>query len=355
MSPESSAGRGHLIDGGVLCGQRMPERPILHVDSLGPVLQRRRRPTAECSHVETITWMVHGIEVTGGLYYPPDYVPGKKYPLVIQTHGYVPTQFSMDGRSEWSSNFAARPLAAQGMLVLQTFSFKNSVDHDFVAKDRSLGTTAEQSYCIFDSLSYDAAIDELVKRGLVDESRIGISGFSRTVWFVAYALTHGTHRYRAAVQTDGIDGGYFQYIAFRVDDLVLDNGGLPPFGADGLARWLKESPGFNLDKVHTPVRLVALDLPGILETWEWFAGLQLQGKPVDFVAIPDGVHLLERVSDRKIAMQGVVDWFSFWLQGFERPNPEDPDQYKRWEHLRDLQNAEDKAATDPGTSPAKPN
>ena len=289
--------------------------------------------------VETVTWMVHGIEVNGGLYYPPDYVPGRKYPLVIQTHGYVPTQFSMDGRSEWSSSFAARPLAAQGMLVLQVFSFKNTADHDFVATDRSLGMTAQQSYAIFDSLSYDAAIDELAKRGMVDETRIGISGFSRTVWFVAYTLTHSTHGYRAAIQTDGIDGGYFQYIAFKADELVLDNGGLPPFGADGLARWLKESPGFNLDKVGTPIRLVALDLPGILEAWEWFAGLQLQGKPVDFVALPDGTHLLERASDRKIAMQGVVDWFGFWLQGYKRPNPEDPDQYKRWEHLRELRDA----------------
>jgi len=284
--------------------------------------------------VETISWMVHGIEVTGGLYYPPDYVQGRKYPLVIQTHGYVSAEFSMDGRSEWSSNFAARPLAAHGVLVLQAYSFKSTADHDAVAKDRSLGNTIEQSYAIFTNMAYDEAINSLAKRGLIDENDVGIAGFSRTVWFVAYALTHSTHHYRAAILTDGIDGGYFQYIAFRVNDLERDNGGLQPFTRQGLEQWLEASPGFNLDKVHTPVRLVALDLSGVLEAWEWFAGLQLQGKPVDFVAIPDAVHMLERPSDRKTAMQGVVDWFNFWLCGKVDPAPAKASQYERWLKLQ---------------------
>jgi hypothetical protein len=52
-------------------------------------------------------------------------------------------------------------------------------------------------------------------------------------------------------------------------------------------------------------------------------------------------------------MQRNVDWYRFWLQGYERPSPEDPEQYKRWKHLRDLQDAEDKAASQPNT--VKPN
>ena len=41
--------------------------------------------------VEEITWKdAHGIEVKGGLYWPPDYVAGKKYPLILQTHGWNP-------------------------------------------------------------------------------------------------------------------------------------------------------------------------------------------------------------------------------------------------------------------------
>ena len=42
--------------------------------------------------------------------------------------------------------------------------------------------------------------------------------------------------------------------------------------------------------------------------------------------------------------QGLVDWFRFWLQGYEAPDPFKRDQYKRWEHMRELQDAADKAA-----------
>ena len=34
------------------------------------------------------------------------------------------------------------------------------------------------------------------------------------------------------------------------------------------------------------------------------------------------------------SMQGSVDWFRFWLQGYENPNPQYPDQYARWRKLR---------------------
>ncbi len=56
-----------------------------------------------------------------------------------------------------------------------------------------------------------------------------------------------------------------------------------------------------------------------------------------------------------LGLQQNIDWFRFWLQGYERPNPEDPDQYKRWEHLRELQDVEDKAAGQSPASFSKPN
>jgi len=109
-----------------------------------------------------------------------------------------------------------------------------------------------------------------------------------------------------------------------------------PFG-EGLKRWLNEAPGFNLDKIHTPVRLVAIGSTSVLDMWEEFSGLSLQNKPVDFIEIPDGVHLLQKPWDRRIAMQGIVDWFRFWLKDEEDPDPAKSEQYARWRELRKLQ------------------
>ncbi len=285
-------------------------------------------------HVETVSWTVHGVTVKAGLYFPPNYEPGKRYPLVIQTHGFDESRFSMDGMNEWSSSFAARPLAAKGFLVLQAYAFADPEGHKTIANDRNLGSTEQESFRSFAKLVYESAIDELDRRGLILPEKVGISGFSRTVWFVAYTLTHTDRRFSAAVLTDGIDAGYFQYMAFRQAEFDLDNGSTP-FGAEGIEQWGKESPGFNLDKVHTPVRLVSLDKSlGILEAWEWFTGLTILNKPVDLVVIPDGVHLLEKPHDRAIAMNGVVDWFQFWLQGEEDPSKEKTAQYTRWHVLK---------------------
>ena len=298
--------------------------------NLNPQLER-----LDLGKVETIEWSANGITLIGGLYLPPDYVAGKRYPLVIQTHGFLPERFSMDGMAEWSSAFAARPLAANDIIVLQAYSFKDRGDHDRVGNDRTLGVTESQSFRNFNAIALEGALDHLEHEGIIDRNRVGIVGFSRTVCFVAYTLTHSNYRFAAISLVDGIDCGYFQYLAFPrlafdFDDL---NGGVSPFG-DGLKRWIKESPGFNLDKVVSPVRLVALNPRSVLEMWEWYAGLTLQNKPVEMVEIPDGTHLLERPRDRWIAMEGMVDWFRFWLKGEEDPALEKRNEYFRWRQLR---------------------
>ena len=300
----------------------------------------------EFGPVEQIRWRAsNDTEVTGGLYFPPDYRPGQRYPLVIQTHGFDAHRFSMDGLNEWSGGFAARALAAKGILVLQTYDFVEDKDHDQVESDRSLGATLQQSFKRFAALTYERAIDDLDSRGLIERDKVGISGFSRTVCFVAYMLTHSDHKFAAAALTDGVDCGYCQYLAFPswAWDFEALNGGVSPFGS-GLDVWLKESPSFNLGKVHTPMRIVAFGSESILEMWEWYSALTLQKKPVDFSEIPDASHLMQRPWDRRIAQQGLVDWFCFWLKSEEDPDPAKADQYERWRELQKLQQDSDKGS-----------
>ena len=302
-------------------------RRVANLLDLNPQLEQ-----LNLGRVETLSLSVHGIPMEAALYLPPDYRPGTRYPLVIQTHGYDAERFSMDGLEEWSSGFAARPLAAAGILVAQAQRFVNQEDHDRVGADRTLGTTVEQSFRNFMSLVYAQIIDELDKRGMIDKEKVGISGFSRTVWFVAYAITHTDIHFSAVLLTDGIDGGYFDYIADRLTEFEIDNGGLAPFGSPGLRLWMDQAPGFNLDRVHTPVRLVSFRNP--VPLWELFIGLQLQGKPVELIELPDAEHLMEKPSDRQAAMQGMVDWFRFWLQGYCDPNPNKAEEYERWQKMK---------------------
>jgi dipeptidyl aminopeptidase/acylaminoacyl peptidase len=272
-------------------------------------------------------------EIEGGLYLPPDYVSGTKYPLVIQTHGFDPAGFWFDG--PFSTAFAAQPLAAKGIVVLQVPD-----SHDWSIRD-----TPQENPMMMET--FERAIDYLDQKGVIDRDRVGLIGFSQTCLYVQYTLTHSKYKIAAAVAADGIDGGYFQYMAFANSSPYMESIregliGAPPFGG-GLRLWLDRSPGFLLDRVKTPILIQAIRATSLPDEWEWFAGLSRLNKPVDFVYIPSGYHILQKPWDRMVSQQGDVDWFRFWLKGEEDPDPAKAGQYTRWNSLRVLANQDSKA------------
>lgn len=271
-----------------------------------------------------------GRDWVGGLYKPPDYVRGRRYPLVVQTHGFFETLFRPDGL--YPTGFAARELAAAEILVLQVPDCPYTVD-------------PEEGPC--NVAVYEAGARQLVKDGLVDADRIGIIGFSRSCYYVLEALTTSTLHFKAASITDGINYGYLQYITnVDSDGNILAhewNGvvGASPFG-EGLQQSFKRSPTFNMDKVKTPLQLVANGRLGLLFMWEPYAALRFLNRPVDMVMLRQGTHVLTNPAERMASQGGTVDWFRFWLQGYEDPDPAKAAKYTRWRDLLKLQNASGK-------------
>jgi dipeptidyl aminopeptidase/acylaminoacyl peptidase len=272
-----------------------------------------------------------GYEWSGILVKPVGYTKGEQYPLVIQTHGFRYYAFVTDGL--YPTAMAARPLASAGIAVLQT-----EYRHDVQGSAQEAEVEAEK---------FEGAVRQLASDGLIDPKRVGIIGFSYTCWQVESTLINRPTLFRAATMADGIDNSYMQYHLFGegkpafAAQFEKANGG-KPFGVEGLKNWIGLAPGFRLDAVRVPVRVEALGAASLLTEWELYSSLRLQGKPVDLIYIPDGQHILQKPLERMASQQGNVDWFRFWLQGYERPNPEDPDQYKRWEHLRELRDADAK-------------
>jgi hypothetical protein len=277
--------------------------------------------------VEEIQWQwskEHSIKA--GLYYPVDYVPGRRYPLVIQTHDWDPQQFWIDG--PWTTAYAAQPLAARGIMVLQ-------VQDEYIPL--RYGKAGQRNEVDKALAIYESAIDYLDKKMMIDRNRIGIIGFSHTCFYVKYALVHSAVKFAAASVTEGEDGGYLQFMTnnnYFVDAYSLYGG--RPFGKT-LKTWIQMSPGFNLDKTHTPLRITTLSPEALMYDWEWFEGLTLLHRPVDMVMMRDGTHVLQKPWERVVSQQGNVDWFDFWLKGHEDPDPTKVEQYKRWRELRRLQ------------------
>jgi len=279
----------------------------------------------ELGSAEVIQWKDDtGYEWEAGLLKPPGYAPGKRYPLVIQTHGFLKSQFLSSGI--FTSAFAARALAAQGIAVLQMGANPNNFDTPKEGPDQVRG--------------FETAVKKLAEEGVIDPVRVGAIGFSRSVFHVLFAMTTGKPLFAAASVTDGVTFGYFEYI-YSVDgglDQEADpiNGG-KPFGVEGLKTWLAHSPEFNLDKVQTPLVLLQPGVRKVFAEWEPYAGLRYLKKPVDLIMLPAGTHVMTNPTQRLASETTNVDWFRFWLQDYEDPDPAKAEQYKRWEKLCDMQ------------------
>jgi hypothetical protein len=70
-------------------------------------------------------------------------------------------------------------------------------------------------------------------------------------------------------------------------------------------------------------------------------------RPVEMYYYPDEEHAPDHPQARLASLQRNVDWYRFWLRGYERPNPEDPDQYARWHQLMKLQQEDAGQITSP--------
>jgi dipeptidyl aminopeptidase/acylaminoacyl peptidase len=282
--------------------------------------------------VVEMSWKTTSGEVVkAGLFYPDEFRPGMRYPLVIQTHGWLPGRFEYEGMT--GTGYEAQPLAARGMFVMQV----DEVNYLY------LETNAKKE--IQHALDvYRSGITHLRDAGLIDDRRVGIIGWSHTCFEVKYALSH-TGLFSVAALGEGEDGGYFQYLAGLnsfVDVATLYGG--PPYGKN-LSQWVDEAPGFNLDKVSAPLRIAVHSPRALLLDWEWFSGLSDLHKPVELIMLKDGNHFLEKPNEKLAVGEANLDWFDFWLNGHEDADKGKAEQYVRWEKLCDAQKS---------TNPGKP-
>ncbi|MBZ5664174.1 MAG: hypothetical protein LAO30_06175 [Acidobacteriia bacterium] len=267
----------------------------------------------------------------GGLVLPPDYVRGKRYPLVIQTHGFNKHQFMASGT--FTTNFAARELAAAGVTVLQVEDLHYDL---FTAQDLPSAVAG-----------YESAVDKLIEDGVVDPNRVGLAGFSRTMLDVMQALTFGRRHFAVASVADGETGGLVSYF---MEDVDAPNGGIrrqfeeyfgaAPYGS-GLKMWLAKSPALNLDRVTTPVLITNRGMVSLAFQWELYSGLRYLHKPVENLIVGDGTHPFTNPGQRLASQGASIDWFRFWLQSYEDPDPAKAEQYARWHELRKLQEQND--------------
>lgn len=298
----------------------------------------------EFAHLKHISWETAGrYRIDGALVMPSDFKPGKRYPLVIQTH-QMGSEFLCDAGPYGYPSYLPLPLVDAGILYLY-----RTVTINYKEEDRAhlpKGYPGGIGEAALATEIWDSAVDELSREGIVDPDKVGIIGYSRTGWYTEFALAHARTRYRAASVTDNVEYSLGEYwlsrrpLSMQAYDRMY---GGSPYGRM-LQSWLDYSVSFNLAKIHTPLLMEQMGygvhysdvetLPiGLTTPFEVFGGLSFLHRPVELYYYPNETHTMDHPKARLENLQRNLDWFRFWLQGYERPSPEDAGQYERWHKL----------------------
>ena len=273
--------------------------------------------------VEVLEWKdKHDRTVIGGLIKPAGFDASRRYPLVIQTHGFHQNRFFRVGFSETAN--AGRALASRDIVILQV-----SEPDPFTETPLDLEKAGLDVYI--------AAIDDLALKGIVDPEKVGISGYSLTGLTVAASITRAPDRFAAAVVANADPltlTGYYSYVDSPLhgvtEDLFV---GAAPIG-DGLQAWLEKSPSLSTDSIEAAVLISATDPFHLLSLWDFYAALRYQKKPVELQFIRSGKHNLMKPLHRMAHQEMIVDWFDFWLNENEHDDPGKADQFERWRQMR---------------------
>jgi len=255
---------------------------------------------------------------------PPGYAAGKRYPLIITT--YRSGDYFLRGAS--GDENPIQVYAAHGFVVL-SFDIgpvRNHRTGDF--QDNLLEWASPVA-------SLEMAIQRLTALGTIDPTRVGISGFSHGATIVGYAVTH-TKLFKAAIGPAGYNPEFF-YMAsnqWRKNFAAWGLDGWP----EGKSRsnWQVLSPVLNADKIETPLLINAAESEYLTKLSMFNSLIQLD-KPAELLIYANELHVKNQPKHRYEIYERNLDWFMFWLMGEEDPVPDKNEMYKRWHHLRELQ------------------
>ena len=240
---------------------------------------------------------------------PPDFAPGKKYPLILDIHGgpHSAYGYTFDHEFQW--------MAAKGYVVLYP-NPRGSTSYG-----QEFGNIIQYHYPGDDFKDLMAGVDELVARGWVDPAKLGVTGGSGGGVLTNWTIGHTT-RFKAAVSQRSIaDWRDFWYTA----DFTL----FTAFWFRG-APWEQEadfkerSPITYVDKIATPLMLIEGEsdfrTPPGAGGEQMFRALKYLKKPVVMVRFPGETHELSRSGKpvhRVERLQHIVAWFDKYLEGQE--------------------------------------
>ena len=202
--------------------------------------------TLELGKVESVSWTgPNGFAEDGVLTYPPDFVPGKRYPLVLNIHG------GPNSASITSFGGLSQLLAARGWLIFSP-NYRGSDNLGETYWHAIVGDAGEGP-----GKDVIAGIDAVKQKGIVDDSRIGVSGWSYGGFMTSWLIGH-YHFWKAAVSGAAVNNLIDQYsLADNGVGWRYGFGGRPWSSPKMFAAYREQSPITYAANITTPTLIMS--------------------------------------------------------------------------------------------------
>ena len=256
-------------------------------------------------HTETMHWAgAAGHQLDGVLTYPPGFVQGRTYPLVLVIHG-GPNSASRD-----RFNLFSQALAARGWIVFEpNYRGGDNADNAFYAsiyQDAGQGPGEDVM----------AGVKALQDRGIVDSNRMAVSGWSYGGFMTSWMIGHYPV-WKAAVAGAAVTDWTDMYDLSDGNVTTAFQVGGSPFVGDGAGAYQRQSPDSYFAQVRTPT-LVLCDVGDyrvpITQSYRLYHALKDNHVETAFYAYPVGGHFPSDPIRQMDVYQRWIDWLDAHLK-----------------------------------------
>jgi dipeptidyl aminopeptidase/acylaminoacyl peptidase len=261
----------------------------------------------------------HGEKLHAWLVLPPDYRPGRKYPVIVEVYGdSLRGESATLGVDVHDRTFNPHVFAAFGYACLLPSMPLEPMGR---GSDPAIG------------ISHDvlAALDAAVADGAIDASRPALYGHSYGM-FTGLGVLMETERFRVAGLISGFSdlasefGSIMpSFTVFAPENLqraFMEHGwaeggqgrmGVPPW--EDPARYVRNSGYFNAQRIRTPLFLAHGDLDGITMTHseKMFSALLRLQRDAKFVRYWGEGHNFSSPANIRDLWQQLLAWYDEWL------------------------------------------
>jgi dipeptidyl aminopeptidase/acylaminoacyl peptidase len=272
--------------------------------------------TEDAPTIEPLAWRdAENRPFTGFLMRPDKASPQRPWPLFV-------TYYVCDGylRGGTGDEWPLASLAQSGIAALCI----NKTPSGAGIYDAAADYRAAQD-------GIETVIGQLAERGLIDPRRVGMGGLSFGSEVTTWMSMHSIQLAAASIASTQVEPAYYWANSFAGRDtpeMLRRVWGLGPPGETPQA-WASLSPALNVERIHAPM-LVQIPEQEYRMIPEFIAKLSRSNTPSEVYAFPNEPHILVQPRHRAAAYARNLDWFRYWLQGYEDPDPAKETQYIRW-------------------------